>query len=155
MNILLIMFRYIKLLLLSVGFFSCLFIYAQSSKNKNTGVRVKENFNNNWRFKLDSVQDFSYPGLTDTSWRKLNLPHDLSIEGAFSQNNPATAGGGALPGGMGWYRKRFTIPKSSKNKSVYITFDGVYRNSEVFINGHSLGVRPNGYITFQSDLLNG
>ncbi len=64
-------------------------------------------FSNNWRFKLDSVQQFEGPELEDSTWRKLNLPHDWSIEGEFSEKNPATAGGGALPGGMGWYRKTF------------------------------------------------
>jgi len=57
-----------------------------------------------------------------------------------------------LRGGMGWYRKTFTLPASSKNKHVFIDFDGVYMNSEVFINGHSLGIRPNGYISFRYEL---
>lgn len=114
--------------------------------------RTRVSFNNNWKFKLDSVSDNAAATVNDASWRTLNLPHDWSIEGTFSKDNPATAGGGALPGGMGWYRKTFTVPETSRNKTVLITFDGVYRNSEVFINGHSLGVRPNGYITFQYDL---
>ena len=109
-------------------------------------------FNKDWKFIIDSVNDFSEPNVNDASWRKLNLPHDWSIEGQFSEKNPATPGGGALPGGIGWYRKTFSIPSSQKGKSIYIDFDGVYRNSEVFINGHSLGVRPNGYISFQYDL---
>src|SRR5450830_96362 len=70
----------------------------------------------------------------------------------FDKDNPATPGGGALPSGIGWYRKTFTIPSTEKNKIVLIDFDGVYRNSEVWINDHSLGVRPNGYISFQYDL---
>src|SRR5690349_20609378 len=98
----------------------------------------RESFNDRWEFKLDSG-----------TWRSLNLPHDWSIEGKFDKNSPAGTGGGALPGGLGWYRKTCTIPDSEKNKLVYIEFDGVYRNSEVFINGHSLGKRPNGYISFR------
>ncbi|MEO6327709.1 MAG: glycoside hydrolase family 2 TIM barrel-domain containing protein [Ginsengibacter sp.] len=109
-------------------------------------------FNKDWKFILDSVNDFSAIKANDVQWRKLSLPHDWSIEGQFSKTNPATPGGGALPGGIGWYRKTFSLPLLQKDKSVYIDFDGVYRNSEVFINGHSLGVRPNGYISFQYEL---
>src|SRR5919112_1423679 len=100
-------------------------------------VRKKESFNKNWRFILDSVNSYAGTGINDTSWRKLNLPHDWSIEGTFSKDNPATASGGAFTGGIGWYRKNFKIPASSEGKTVLIGFDGVYRNSEVFINGHS------------------
>jgi beta-galactosidase len=53
---------------------------------------------------------------------------------------------------MGWYRKTFTLPAAVKGKNIFIDFDGVYCNSEVFINGHSLGVRPNGFISFRYDL---
>ena len=83
---------------------------------------------------------------------KVNPPHDWSIEGAFSKDNPATPGGGALPGGIGWYRKLFNVPVSNRNDIVLIDFDGVYMKSEVWINGHSLGMRPSGYISFQYDL---
>ena len=65
-----------------------------------TPARTMESFNHNWRFILDSVSDYSAPDVDDASWRKLNLPHDWSIEGEFSEEHPATAGGGALPGGF-------------------------------------------------------
>jgi beta-galactosidase len=114
--------------------------------------RMKESFNNNWKFKLDSVAAYSSSEVNDASWRTLNVPHDWSIEGAFSKDNPATPSGGALPGGIGWYRKTFVLPESSRGKSIHIAFDGVYRNSEVWINGKLLGMRPNGYISFEYDL---
>ena len=82
----------------------------------------------------------------------LNVPHDWSIEGAFSKDNPATPGGGALPGGIGWYRKTFTLPAGDSGKAVFVDFDGVYRNSEVWINGHALGMRPSGYISFRYEM---
>lgn len=131
--------------------FQCILLLAIAA-TANAQQRIKENFDNNWKFILDSVNNYFGTNVNDASWRKLNLPHDWSIEGTFSKDNPATPGGGALPGGIGWYRKTFTVSAASKGKSVFITFDGVYRNSEVFINGHSLGVRPNGYISFQYDL---
>lgn len=114
--------------------------------------KTRVSFNNDWKFKLDSVGSFSDASANDASWRTLNLPHDWSVEGTFDKNAPAGTGGGALPGGLGWYRKTFTIPATQKGKAIFIEFDGVYRNSEVFINGHSLGIRPYGYSSFQYDL---
>jgi beta-galactosidase len=118
----------------------------------NAQHTTRKSFNEGWKFKLDSIQTYSNTGYNDDSWRRLNLPHDWSIEGSFSKDHPATPGGGALPGGIGWYRKTFTLPLSDKNKLIFIDFDGVYCNSEVWINGHSLGIRPNGYISFQYEL---
>ena len=120
-----------------------------------TGEQVRERspWNDDWKFALsDSVQDYSSPDSDDSTWRILSLPHDWSIEGDFSLDNPSTPGGGALPGGIGWYRKTFTLPETDRGKVVYVDFDGVYRNSEVWINGHSLGFRPNGYVSFRYDL---
>jgi beta-galactosidase len=114
--------------------------------------KTRVSFNNDWKFKLDSVGSYSDASANDASWRTLNLPHDWSVEGKFDKNAPAGTGGGALPGGLGWYRKTFTIPVTQKGKAVFIEFDGVYRNGEVFINGHSLGIRPYGYSSFQYDL---
>ena len=114
--------------------------------------KSRVNFNSGWKFKLDSVAAYSSPSANDASWRQLDLPHDWSIEGPFSKDNPAGTGGGALPGGIGWYRKSFQLPVTRKGNAVFIEFDGVYRNAEVFVNGHSLGVRPNGYISFIYEL---
>ncbi|RKR83126.1 beta-galactosidase [Mucilaginibacter gracilis] len=115
-------------------------------------VRKTLNFDQNWSFNLGDVSDGEKTDLNDSKWRKLNLPHDWSVEGEFSKDNPATPEGGALPGGIGWYRKTFTVAATSKNKQVYIAFDGVYQKSTVWINGHKLGFRPNGYISFRYNL---
>lgn len=115
-------------------------------------TRIVSNFNNNWVFNLGDVSNGQAVALDASKWRKLNLPHDWSIEGEFSKDNPATPEGGALPGGIGWYRKTFTLPAADKGKMFYIAFDGVYQKSDVWINGHHLGFRPNGYISFQYDL---
>lgn len=109
-------------------------------------------FNRDWKFSLGDQPYGSAIELNDKNWRMLNLPHDWSIEGTFSKDHPATVGGGALPGGTGWYRKKFTVPANAKGKYIAIDFDGVYRNSEVWINGHYLGKRPNGYIAFRYEL---
>jgi len=110
------------------------------------------NFNQGWRFLLGNDSLAFQPSYNDTKWRQLSLPHDWSIELPFSETAPATNQGGALPGGIGWYRKTFTLPATSKGKHIAIEFDGIYRNSEVWINGHYLGKRPNGYSSFQYDL---
>ena len=114
--------------------------------------RTIADFDKGWQFNLGDVADAQQTGFNDANWRTLNLPHDWSIEGKFNKDNPATPEGGALPGGIGWYRKTFTMPASSKGKLVYIDFDGVYQKSTVWINGHELGFRPNGYISFRYEL---
>lgn len=115
-------------------------------------VRSVVNFNKGWKFFLGNDRLASNVNYNDAQWRSLNLPHDWSIESNFSSSFPATNQGGALPGGIGWYRKTFTVSSASKNKIIRIEFDGVYKNSEVWINGHYLGKRPYGYINFSYDL---
>ena len=110
------------------------------------------NFDKGWKFCLGDAKEMSNPGFDDASWRSLNLPHDWAIEGKFSKDNPSGTGGGALPGGIGWYRKTFDYKPSWKGKQIYIDFDGAYMNATVFINGHELGTRPYGYASFSYDL---
>jgi len=117
-----------------------------------SSVRKINDFTEDWKFSLGDDSLASNEKYGDSQWRTLNLPHDWSIEADFSDKNPASPGGGALPGGIGWYRKTFTADQSLKGKTVYIDFDGVYRNSRVWINGQLLGERPYGYISFCYDL---
>lgn len=114
--------------------------------------RETSDFNDGWRFSLGDVPEASGPSFDDEGWRQLELPHDWAIEGDFSPENPSGVGGGALPGGIGWYRKTFLAPAADSCKLWRIEFDGVYMNSEVFVNGVSLGVRPYGYISFGYDI---
>jgi beta-galactosidase len=115
-------------------------------------VRKTEDFDAGWKFYLGDEPQAKEPAFNDAKWRKLDLPHDWSIEGTFDEKAPAGQAAAGLPTGIGWYRKTFTVPKSSKGKNVFIDFDGIYRNSEVWINGHYLGKRPNGYISFRYNL---
>lgn len=117
----------------------------------SASARNLQPFDDNWLFTLADSADMAAKTYDDSSWRKLNLPHDWSIEGDFMASNPAGAGGGALPGGVGWYRKHFTCQKNAGEK-IYIQFDGVYQNSTVYLNGHKLGTRPYGFISFEYDL---
>src|SRR5579875_278045 len=88
-----------------------------------------------WKFYLGNEQDASAASFNDARWRNLNLPHDWSIEWQFNKSEPTGGGGGYLPTGIGWYRKTFRLPAAAARKLVQIQFDGVYMNSEVWING--------------------
>lgn len=114
--------------------------------------RVIQNFNKDWRFSLQADDSAAKPECNDSEWRVLNLPHDWAIEGDFDVHNPSGTGGGALPGGIGWYRKAFTVDSKDKGNLFSIEFDGVYMNSSVYINGQLLGTRPYGYISFSYDI---
>lgn len=132
--------------------FSVLLSFILLSCTPDPAVREVMDFNDGWQFNLGDVKEASAPDFDDSHWRTLNLPHDWAIEGDFSLSNPAGTGGGALPGGIGWYRKTF-VPSSGDSSKVWrIEFDGVYMNSEVFVNGVSVGFRPYGYISFGYDI---
>ncbi len=109
----------------------------------------QELFVDGWKFQLQKDDHIS---LTDdvSRWRDVTLPHDWSVEGRYSHTYASATG--YLPGGLGWYAKSFTIPESEKGKKVYIYFEGVYNRSKVYLNGHLLGERPNGYVSFMYDL---
>jgi beta-galactosidase len=115
-------------------------------------VRSEIDFNKGWKFYLGDDSSAKEPLYNDSKWRELSLPHDWSIESDFKKEFLATTQGGALPGGIGWYRKTFKLPSNASGKNISIEFDGVYKNSEVWINGHYLGKRPNGYVSFSYDL---
>ena len=115
-------------------------------------AREHRSFDRGWLFTLSDSTEMYQPSYSDGHWRRLNLPHDWAIEGDFSPSNPSGASGGALPGGIGWYRKHFSLSPDEKYDRFTITFDGVYMNSTVYINGHKLGTRPYGYSTFEYDL---
>jgi beta-galactosidase len=120
-------------------------------------------FNDNWVFKNDSTIDASGANYDDSNWRHLDLPHDWSIEdlpnqkkdsviGPFDRKSVGQGATGFTVGGTGWYRKAFSTEKSFDNGIVSIYFDGIYMNSDVWLNGHHLGNHPYGYTAFQYDL---
>ncbi|MBS4219131.1 DUF4982 domain-containing protein [Bacillus sp. FJAT-49711] len=110
----------------------------------------RRKFNYEWKFlKGDNSNAFKVE-FDDSDWRTLDLPHDWSIEGPFKEEYASSTG--YLPGGIGWYRKCFIVPEGVKERKVLIQFDGVYKNSEVWVNEHYLGKRPYGYSSFHYDL---
>jgi beta-galactosidase len=114
--------------------------------------RVRDLFDIGWTFTKGDPAGAEQRVFDDSGWRRLDLPHDWSIEGPFDPANLSGAPGGFLPGGTGWYRKSFKAPSAAEVRKVFIEFDGVYMNGEVWINGHRLGKRPYGCIGFEYDL---
>lgn len=106
----------------------------------------------NWRFHLGDLENAFEKNYADTGadWREVTLPHDWSVE--YPKDRRQSSGTGYVIGGTAWYRKHFTLPENGKGKNYFLCFDGVYKNSQVWINGYYLGKRPNGYISFRYDV---
>ncbi len=116
-------------------------------------ARERKCFDSDWRFVLADTATMAAVDYNDAHWRRLDVPHDWAIEGDFSASNPSGAGGGALPGGVGWYRKHFEVKSEEvKSEKVFLEFDGVYMNSTVYVNGQKVGTRPYGYSSFEYDI---
>ena len=135
----------------SISTLSLLFV-TTVMMSQNTNVRKQENFNFDWKFLLSDNPEYREVNTNDSSWRTLNLPHDWSIEGDYQPDAKLGFRTGFFPEGIGWYRKHFTIDASKSNKQFLVQFDGVYMNSEVWVNGEFCGRRPYGYATFRYDI---
>ncbi len=118
----------------------------------SSSSRIHETFNFGWEFFRGDAASPQQLEFGDSAWPPVDLPHDWSVEGPFGEKEPSSGAGGYLPTGIGWYRKRFRLPESYKGKIVTIDFDGVYENSEIWINGQYCGKRPYGYVPFWYDL---
>lgn len=125
-----------------LGLLVCTIVQAQVSFGE------AKKFNENWLFSLSDDSLGASASYDDSKWRKFDLPHDWSVEGQLSPSLASCTG--YLPGGIGWYRKHFRV--TDKAARHYIYFEGAYNRSEVYLNGHLLGKRPNGYISFMYDM---
>ena len=113
----------------------------------------KVDFNQNWHFKLNAnPKEAVKPDADVSTWQKLDLPHDWSIFNDFDHQSPAQNEGGQLNGGEAWYRKTFKLDEKDLKKNVRVTFDGVYMDSQVYVNGQLVGHYPNGYNQFSYDI---
>lgn len=136
------MTKKISILTILLSLACCLSAPAQTS----FGKAVK--FDDGWLFSLSDSTAHKDNSFDDSAWRKLDLPHDWSVEGQLSPTLASCTG--YLPGGIGWYRKHFTVSDDAPRHYIY--FEGVYNRSEVYLNGQLLGKRPNGYVSFMYDL---
>ena len=121
-----------------------LFVLIAQVASAQVSFGEPQRFNDDWLFLLSDDPAMARPAYDDTSFRRLNLPHDWSIEGQLSPDLASCTG--YLPGGVAWYRKHFVIYDDAPLHYIY--FEGVYNRSEVYLNGHLLGKRPNGYASF-------
>lgn len=127
-------------------------IFFSGFAQSNPTIERKRLFDYDWKFYLGDTASAKLNDFNDADWRSLDLPHDWSIEGQVHPKNPTGMAGGYFPAGIGWYRKTFKAASDWKGKNISIYFEGVYMNSEVFINGKSLCVYPYGYSSFSYDL---
>ena len=111
-----------------------------------------QSFDAGWRFSRGDVAGAEQPGFGDANWTAVDLPHDWAITGPFDEHAAATGSGAFLPTGVAWYRKHFVLPADATGKRVFVEFDGVMERSGVWINGHHVGHRPNGYASFRYEI---
>jgi beta-galactosidase len=124
--------------------------------NNYDGARTSAvSFDLGWKFKLGDVSGAQGATFDDSSWTTLDVPHDWSISLAFNQSSAGKESGGYLDGGLGWYRKTFTLPASSAGQRIFLQFDGVYMDSTVYLNGTQVCARPYGYASFECDITAG
>ena len=133
---------------LKTGSIVLLFLYAIALNVSGQTHRTESAFDDNWKFFRGDAGDAEKPSFSDKSWRTVDLPHDWSIEdlpnqsdnviGPFSKMSIGTTATGYTTGGTGWYRKHFDFGNVGR-KRVSVYFDGVYMNSDVWLNGHMLG----------------
>ena len=120
--------------------------------NTYDGARATTvSFDLGWKFHLGEASGAQATTFDDSSWTKVDVPHDWSISLAFNQSSAATYEGGYLDGGVGWYRKTFDLPAASSGQRVVVQFDGIYMDSTVYLNGTQIGARPYGYSSFECD----
>src|SRR5580704_6098438 len=114
--------------------------------------REIQSFDSDWRFLESDAPDAQSPTYDDSAWKLVTLPHDWSIAGPVEENAPSRAAGGFFPTGIGWYRHTLELAKLDPTKRIFIAFDGIMANSDVYLNGELLGHRPYGYVSFNYDL---
>ncbi|MCE5331980.1 MAG: DUF4982 domain-containing protein [Bacteroidales bacterium] len=115
-------------------------------------VQRKICFDNGWSFRLGELPNPKLQEKEDTTWKIIDLPHDWSIISPFLEQNRDGIATGHKPGGVGWYRKRFVLSGNEISKILTLYFEGVYMESEVWLNGKKVVFHPYGYISFRCDI---
>ena len=133
-----------KSLIITLGVVTCII-------TPTWGQSKVQNFDFGWKFIEQDVKEAQLPSCNDGKWTRVNLPHDWDIYHNPKADAPTENGGGYYPGGIGWYRKqvRDTDLKTGKGESLWLHFEGIYQNSQVFVNGTQVGTHFYGYIPFK------
>ena len=116
----------------------------------NSAVRAKLNFDFDWMFILADDTSFSAEAYKEDEWEAIRLPHDWNVKMKFDSKTSGSAG--YIPESIGWYRKHFIVPQAYKGKNVSVLFDGIFHQSDVYVNGKHLGFRPYGFCSIEYDL---
>lgn len=125
--------------------------FAVSTATAND-LKTTINFNHNWKFTLGDEEHYKNDNYNDSGWKMLDVPHDYIFEEGVKENGTQGQSGGHHGGGIAWYRKHFAYDNRWNDKQIWLEFEGVYMNSEVWINGQYLGKRPYGYISFRYEI---
>ena len=141
------MFKSVKIISLGLVLLSSMAVKAQSESGRQTIL-----FDKDWVFIQSDAGGAEKMSFDDSKWKKVDVPHDWSILGMVDHNAATGRGGGFLPSGIGWYRKHFELNTADAQKRVFITFDGIMANSDVWVNGYHLGKRPYGYTSLNYEL---
>jgi beta-galactosidase len=140
-----------KMRYLVIGLFAVV-LFLGCAAEPISDYRFVENFDENWSFNKGDLLSAYSVIYDDQNWQKVNLPHDWAIDGPIIKDNPSGNSGGYFPGGIGWYRKHFHIDHVHKGKRILVQFDGIYRNSDVWINGEHVGHHFDGYVSHYYDI---
>lgn len=130
----------------------CCFVLALFALCSGADARTVQSLDTGWHFFQGEAAGAEQAGFDATDWQAVDIPHDWSIAGPFDENAPSTGAGGWLPSGISWYRKNIDVPADAAGKRIWLEFDGVMANSDVWLNGRHLGHRPNGYVSFRYDV---
>ena len=123
-----------------------------TSCGKQNDYQLRQNLNSEWRFSLNADSSCIDPDFDDSNWRMLNIPHDWSVELPLAEDNPGGKANGYFAGGTGWYRKTIDVPESYRQKSLYLQFEGIYRDADIWINGKHAGKQLYGYNEINIDI---
>ena len=124
----------------------------KGNDRRNADISNSQKINDNWYFQLDDNIDFKETNFDHSNWRKLNLPHDWSIEGKYDTIYGSDWQTGYLPAGIGWYRKELFLKENPKEQHIELQFDGIYMNSTIYVNGNLVGNQKYGYTSFFYDV---
>ena len=127
-------------------------LHAATVRSSSGASRQVTELASDWHFAKGDAAGAEAVGFDDASWQHVSVPQDWAIAQPFDKNSKTGGAGAFLPGGVSWYRRHLKIASADSDKRIFVEFDGVMAHSKVWLNGHLLGERPNGYVSFGYEL---